>query len=126
MNFKRVTAEVTALPCSAFGSNEPFTSDRELERPGPRSEYLGVDLSNLSMTDEDLDILAPYLQNVVLLNLSGNQIGDHGARIIAFHMPKLKYLDLSKNKITARGSNFLIKHLKHLEIFDLPFNISLQ
>ena len=66
------------------------------------------------------------MDQVTLLDLGGNKVGDAGAIAIANspHLGNLKRLDLFRNQITSKGIEALIrsKHLPNLEYLDLTAN----
>ncbi|KAG2378114.1 hypothetical protein C9374_008736 [Naegleria lovaniensis] len=63
------------------------------------------------------------IENITMLNLDGNNIGDEGVKIISQcdyrHHPRLTSLNLAKNNITAKGVQFMTESINFLNILEL-------
>lgn len=76
-------------------------------------EYLTLNLWAISVTDEIISFLVPYLDKVTEINLTNTDISDEGVNMLS-SVTQLKYLKLKDTNITA-GCIHAITKLKNLE-----------
>lgn len=93
-----------------------------------------LDLSSCRLSDESLEemLREVSLQELVTLDLSGNDLTDRGANLLArAELPRLRTLDVRNNRISAVGVRHLLgssrlADLRQVEVHGNPLSVEAQ